>query len=184
MTGQKRGWLCTAVAAAFMFCGGSLLAQDSDFHLDLHANGHATAQAIGLPAYPGAKLFKAKDDDSGSADLGMVLNSFHFQLQVASYVSADTPEKVLEFYRKPLGRYGEVLECDHGRPIGALKETSGGLTCGDKGHVQIDGAADSSSDHELRAGTPQQFRIVAIDNSVAGQTKFGLVKLELPKDTH
>lgn len=55
------------------------------------------------------------------------------------------------------------------------------LTCGDKGHVQIN-ASDSSTDRELRAGTPLRFRIVAIDNSVAGQTKFGLVALELPKD--
>jgi hypothetical protein len=182
MTGPGREWLCAAVVAAFMICGASLHAQDADFNLDLHANGHATAQAIGLPAYPGAKPYKDKADDSGSADLGMVLNSFHFQLQVASYVTPDPSRKVLEFYRKPLARYGEVLECDHGQPVGDLKETRSGLTCGDKGHVQINGTSDSSTDHELRAGTPQQFRIVAIDNSVAGETKFGLVALELPKD--
>ncbi len=113
----------------------------------------------------------------------MVLNSFHFRLQVASYVTPDAPERVLKFYRKPLAHYGEVLECDHGQPVGSSKKTRSGLTCGDKGHVDVNGS-DSSTDHELRAGTPEQFRIVAIDKSVDGQTKFGLVALELPKDAN
>jgi hypothetical protein len=177
------GFLCVAAVAALVMGAGSARAQDSDFNLDLHANGHATAKAIGLPAYPGATPYKEKDDDSGSADLGMVLNSFHFRLQVASYVTQDAPDRVLAFYRKPLSRYGEVLECVHGKPVGSLKVTRSGLTCGDKGHVDVNGS-DSSTDHELRAGTPQQFRIVAIDNDVAGQTKFGLVALELPKDAN
>lgn len=176
-------WLCAAGLVALAIGGGSLRAQNSDFRLDLHANGHVTAQAIGLPAYPGAKPWKEKQDDSGAADLGMVLNSFHFQLQVASYVTPDGAQKVLDFYRKPLSRYGEVLECDHGKPVGALRETRSGLTCGDKGHVQIGESEDSSTDHELRAGTPQRFRIVAIDTTDAGETKFGLVSLELPKDS-
>jgi hypothetical protein len=40
----------------------------------------------------------------------------------------------------------------------------------------------SDSGHELRAGTPEQFRIVGIDNTEKGQTRFGLVALVLPKD--
>ncbi|MGA8162271.1 MAG: hypothetical protein WA374_20990 [Acidobacteriaceae bacterium] len=186
-TVQGMAWCCAAAVVALVLGGGSLRAQDSDFHLDLHANGHATAHEIGLPEYPGAKPYKNdKDgdkDDSGSADLGLVLNSFHFQLQVASYITPDSAEKVLHFYRKPLAHYGEVLECDHGRPVGSLVQTRSGLTCGDKSHVQFNESEDSSTDRELRAGTPKRFRIVAIDNSVAGQTKFGLVSLELPKDS-
>jgi hypothetical protein len=34
----------------------------------------------------------------------------------------------------------------------------------------------------LRAGTPEQFRLVGIDSSETGKTKFGLVSLVLPKD--
>jgi hypothetical protein len=174
------GWSCAVAAAALVMCAGAARAQDSDFNLDMHAHGHATAREIGLPEYPGAKPYKEKDND-GSADLGLVLNSFHFRLQVASYVTPDAGERVLEFYRRPLGHYGEVLECDHGKPVGELKETRTGLTCGDKGHVDVNGS-DSSTDHELRAGTPERFRIVAIDKSEGGQTKFGLVALEVPKD--
>jgi hypothetical protein len=43
--------------------------QNSDFNLNVHANSHATAKDIGLPAYPGATPFKDKDSDSSSADL-------------------------------------------------------------------------------------------------------------------
>jgi len=155
---------------------------DSDFKLDLHANGHATAAEVGLPVYPGAILSKDKDDDAG-ADLGMVLGEFNFQLKAVSYVTSGSPEQVLAFYRKPLAKYGQVLECDHGKPVGSLTVTNTGLTCSDEhgGDVHVNGSANSSN-HELRAGTPHRFRIVGIDEAQKGSTKFGLVYLELPKD--
>jgi hypothetical protein len=170
-----------AFAAALLFAGSGY-AQDSDFDLNMHANSHITAKELGLPVYPGATLFKDTDSDSSSADLGFVLNSFHFSVQVVSYVTTDSPAQVLKFYRKPLAKYGEVLECDHGKPVGALTATKSGLTCGskDKGHVEVNGTGDS--DHELRAGTPEQFRIVGVSGTDGGKTKFGLVALVLPKD--
>lgn len=174
-------------AAALMaagVCAGPRggFAQDSDFNLNVHANSHATAKDIGLPEYPGARLYRDKDDDSSSADLGMVLNSFHFSVQAVSYVTTDSPERVLAFYRKPLAKYGEVLECDHGKPVGALTVTKTGLTCGDHQHGQVNVNGTGDDDRELRAGTPQALRIVGIDSSEAGKTKFGLVSLVLPKD--
>jgi endonuclease YncB( thermonuclease family) len=175
-------WLVSAAAlAAALSLAGSCFAQNSDFNLSAHANGHATAKDIGLPEYPGAKPYKDKDSDSSSADLGFALNSFHFSMQVASYVTTDSPEQVLAFYRKPLAKFGDVLECDHGKAVGALTVTKSGLTCGDQknGHMSVNG---SDSDHELRAGTPERFRIVGIDTSESGQTKFGLVALVLPKN--
>jgi hypothetical protein len=155
--------------------------QDSDFHLDMHANSHATAKDIGLPAYPGAEPFKEKDSDSSSADLGFLLNSFHLSIKAASFVTTDSPERVLAFYRKPLEKFGEVLECDHGKPVGSLTMTKSGLTCGDhkSGNMTVNG---SDSDHELRAGTPEKFWVVGVDGVENGKTKFGLVALVLPKD--
>jgi hypothetical protein len=155
-------------------------AQDSDFNLSVHANSHATAKDIGLPEYPGATPFKDKDSDS-SADLGIALNSLHFNLQVASFVTKDSPKQVIEFYRKALAKYGEVLECNRGKPVGSLTVTKSGLTCGDHkgGGMTVNG---SDSDYELRAGKPEQFRIVGVDNTDPEKTKFGLVALVLPKD--
>ena len=168
--------LAGGVSVAF-----ACFAQNSDFNLNVHANSHATAKDIGLPVYPGATLFKDKDSDSSSADLGLVLNSFHFNIQAVSFVTTDAPKQVLEFYRRPLAKYGQVLECNHGKPVGSLTVTKSGLTCGDhnSGGMTVDG---SDRDVELRAGRPEQFRIVGIDGTEAGKTKFGLVALVLPKD--
>jgi hypothetical protein len=155
-------------------------AQNSDFSLNMHANSHATAKDIGLPVNPGATPFKDKDSDS-SADLGFALNSLHFSLQVASFVTKDSRDQVFEFYRKALAKYGEVLECNHGKPVGSLTVTKSGLTCGDPkgGHMTANG---NDSDYELRAGRPDQFRIVGVDSAEPGKTKFGLVALVLPKE--
>jgi len=157
------------------------VAQDSDFSLNVHANSHATAKDIGLPEYPGATLFKDKNSNSSAADLGLVLKSFHVSLKVASFVTTDSPEQVLAFYRKPLAKYGEVLECNHGKPVGSLTATKSGLTCGDQkgGGIKVNG---SDMDNELRSGTPEQFRIVGIDSTEVGKTKFGLVAVVLPKE--
>ena len=177
--------LVSAVAATFS--GAPTLAQSSDFKLDLHANSHVTAAEVGLPAYPGATLYKEKGkdkDDSSSADLGMILGDFNFQLKTVSYLTGDSPDQVLAFYRKPLSHFGEVLECDHGKPVGPLTVTRSGLTCSDQkgGKININGTA-TSDDHELRAGAPHQFRIVAIEQAQDKSTRFGLVYLEIPKDS-
>ncbi|HEX4038510.1 MAG TPA: hypothetical protein VHX37_10670 [Acidobacteriaceae bacterium] len=169
-------------AATLLAVGSPCRAQDSGFQLDVHANSHATAQQIGLPVYPGARIYQDKDDSS--ADLGMVLNSFHFRIQVVSYTTSDRADRVLAICRKPLSHYGEVLECRKGKPAGALTRTRSGLTCSDRqgDHLDGNGSPNSSSDHELGAGEPNRFRMVGIDSSQGGSTRFGLVYLELPKE--
>jgi hypothetical protein len=169
--------------AAILSCDSTTsLAQDSGVNLALHANSHASAADIGLPAYPGATLYKNPDSDA-AVDLGFTFGEVHFKLMAANYLTSDSPAQVLAFYRKPLSHYGEVLECNHGKPVGALGVARGGLTCSDPqaNHVRVNGSADSSDDHEMRSGTPNEFRIVGIDESHTGSTHFGLVYLELPK---
>jgi hypothetical protein len=181
----------TGLLAGLMLSGAAVIAQssggkDDGLNLELHANGHASAAKIGLPMYPGAKLYKdpkSKDSDS-QADLGFSFGDFHMEVIAVTYVTHDPAAKVLEFYRKPLSRYGQVLECDHGKPVDKLTETKTGLTCSDDkgGHVQVNGSPNSGDNIELRAGWPHKFRLVGIDTSHAGETRFGLVYLELPRD--
>jgi len=173
-----------AFGAIVVAGGASCGAQNSGFSLDMHANSHVTAKDIGLPVYPGATPWKDKDNDS-AANLGFALNAFHFTLLAASYASTDSPARVLDYYRKPLSRYGEVLECYKGKPVGALTATHSGLTCSSTkgGNIEVNGNGNSSKDHELRAGTPLRFRIVGISDAQDGKTRFGLVYLELPKDS-
>jgi hypothetical protein len=169
------------VLAAALLCGNiSLLAQNSG--MELHANSKATAAEVGLPGYPGATPYKDKDNDS-SVDMGYTFGDSQFHLIAVNYVTSDSPDQVLSFYRKPLSHYGEVLECNDGKPVGKLTTTRSGLTCADneKGKVEVNGYSGSKG-HELRAGTPQQFRIVGIDKTEAKSTRFGLVYVQLPKD--
>lgn len=181
------GMTAAIVVLAAVAAAAPGFAQDSDFHLDVHAHSHATAKDIGLPVYPGAVPFRDKGDDSSSADLGFILNSFHVSLKVAKFVTGDSAEQVLAFYRKPLAKYGEVLECHHGKPVGSLTVTRSGLTCGDRKDSGTSANSNTSvnssdTDEELRAGTPEQFRIVGIDSTEAGRTKFGLAAVVLPKE--
>jgi hypothetical protein len=189
--------LSAFAGVAFSLAVSPELAQNTDFNLSLHAHDHASASQIGLPQYPGSVLAPDKDDDSGSADLGLVLGSFHFKMLVAQYKTTDSPAKLFAFYRKALSRYGQVLECDHGKPVGSLTQTSAGLTCssngdqddksggksgdGSGGGMNINGH-NSSEDHELRAGDPQHIHLVGIDNTAGGITRFALMYLELPRD--
>jgi hypothetical protein len=179
------------VAAVLAACSAACVAQnsdskkDSDFNLALHANTHVTAADIGLPEYPGAAPYKNPNDkDSDSAvDLGFSFGNVHFLVKAASYITPDPPAQVLAFYRKPLSHYGQVLECDHGHPVGSLKQTPTGLTCNDDPGVTSGSKGDSSSGHELRAGRPTRYRLVGIDESHSGSTRFGIAYIELPKDS-
>lgn len=195
MTSPTQSMLPTArvalTAAVLAMAGVACLAQnsqskkDGDFNLALHANSHVTANEIGLPDYPGAAPYKNPDEkDSDSAvDLGFSFGSVHFVVKAASFTTHDSPAQVLDFYRKPLSHYGEVLECDHGRPIGSLKQTRTGLTCNDDSvNTNSKDSDDSSGGHELRAGRPQRYRLVAIDEAHAGSTRFGMAYIELPRD--
>jgi hypothetical protein len=181
--------LVFACLGTLSLCGVSVASsQNSGGGFELHANGNITASDVGLPVYPGSKLFKSADNDS-TVDMGFTLGDTHFKLVAANYLSGDSPGKILDFYRKPLARYGDVLECDHGKPVGAIKSTRSGLTCNEQqhgqqdGHVQVEGDVDSSNDHELRAGTPQKIHIVGIGERQGSANHFGLVYIELPKDS-
>jgi hypothetical protein len=178
-------------AAILAICSATCVAQssdskkDSDFNLALHANTHVTASDIGLPEYPGAAPYKNPDDkDSDSAvDLGFSFGNVHFLVKAASYITHDSPAQVLNFYRKPLSHYGQVLECDRGRPVGSMKLTPTGLTCNDDPGVTSGSKDDSSGGHELRAGRPNRYRLVGIDMANAGTTRFGMAYIEMPKDS-
>jgi hypothetical protein len=152
-------------------------AQDSGKGFELHTNSNATAADVGLPVYPGSKLSKGTSSDS-AVDMGFTIGGTHFRLVAANYVSGDSIEKILDFYRKPLARYGDVLECDHGKPVGATRTARSGLTCGDQ-----KGNQNASENHELRAGTPEKFRIVGIGEQEGPAIHFGLVYIEMPKDS-
>lgn len=175
--------LAFASLGALLLAGSQAHSQSSGSGFELHANGNITASDVGLPVYPGSKLVKS--DNNSAVDMGFTFGDTHFRLIAANYFSGDSPAQILDFYRKPLGRYGDVLECDHGKPVGPLKMTRSGLTCNtqSKGHGNVQGDVDSSDDHELRAGSPEKIHIVGIGDKQGAGIHFGLVYVELPKDS-
>ena len=113
----------------------------------------------------------------------------HPPVRAVSYSTPDSQEKVLAFYKKALGRYGDVITCQASTPVGKPVTTSEGLTCADEGknsRVQIDSdpngkAYDLSSGLQLKAGSKHHQHIVGFENSKSGMTHFALVGLDLPE---
>jgi hypothetical protein len=146
--------------------------------MTVKTNDDAVVAGLGLPVYPGAELVK-KDKNNGAADVNMSFGSFQLRVKAASYRTQDTPDQVTAFYRKALGRYGDVIQCQNDKPVGSVNSTAEGLTCDNEkqNHVYVND--DESGKMQLKAGSKQHQHIVAIDPEGNG-TKFGLVALDLP----
>ena len=135
--------------------------------IGLVANGKADIKDIGLAAYPGARAYKDKDDDSSAATLGMWGPSMGIHLSVMKFESSDSPEKVAAFYRKELARYGKVLDCsDPNAPRG---KESKELTCEDE--------KPKEGEQTFNAGTKKNQHLVGLERK-DGMTRFQLVHLE------
>lgn len=158
----------------------------------VHVNtGQTSAADLGLPVYPGAQVVPDKDNDK-SADVHMGFGRWELRVKAVNYSTADSQDKVEAFYKKALGRYGDVITCQNKTPVGTPTVTSEGLGCQDDGkkqpNVHVDmgdknyGYSSNDKGLELKAGSPHRQHIVGFDAPVDGQTRFALVYLELPTD--
>jgi len=151
-------------------------------HVDTN---QTTAADLGLPVYPGAQTV-ADDDKHKSADVHLGFGEWQLRVRAVSYSTADSKEQVEAFYKKALGRYGDVLTCEDGSPVGTPARTSEGLTCEDhkSPKVHVDSDEMSWSDHpsglQLKAGSKRHQHIVGFEKSKDGKTRFALVALDLP----
>jgi hypothetical protein len=151
----------------------------------VHVNTNQTTAAdLGLPVYPGAQTV-SDDDKHKSADVHLGFGEWELRVRAVSYATPDSQDKVLAFYKKALGRYGDVISCQGNTPVGTPVTTSEGLTCAnDKGNnVQIDRSDYGSSKNglELKAGSKRHQHIVGFEDPKDGQTRFALVALDLPE---
>ncbi len=104
----------------------------------VHVNtDQTTAADLGLPLYPGAAMVK-DDDNHESADVHLGFGQWELRVRTVSYQTSDSQDKVSAFYKKALGRYGEVITCDgNNAPVGSPAATSEGLTCSDDKNTQV-----------------------------------------------
>ena len=152
----------------------------------VHVNTNQTSAAdLGLPVYPGAKLSDADDDKHKSADVHLGFGAWELRVKAVSYETPDAPDRVAAFYKKALGKYGDVIMCQGKAAVGSPATTSEGLTCADDGNGnngKIDkrdfGTSDDSM--ELKAGSKRHQHIVGFEDPKDGQTRFALVMLDLP----
>ena len=151
----------------------------------VHVNTDQTSAAdLGLPVYTGAQQVKG-DDQHKSADVHLGFGEWELRVRAVSYATPDTQEQVTAFYKKALGRYGDVITCQGNSPVGTPPATSEGLTCEDNennANVKIDrkdyGTGKDSL--ELKAGSKRHQHIVGFENPKDGKTDFALVALDLP----
>ena len=151
----------------------------------VHVNtDQTTAADLGLPVYPGAETVK-NDDKHKSADIHLGFGEWQLRVRAVSYATPDSKEQVTVFYKKALGRYGDVITCQGNVPVGTPTATSEGLTCADdkeSGHVKIDRGDYGSGAHsvELKAGSKRHQHIVGFEEPKDGKVRFALVALDLP----
>ncbi len=158
----------------------------------VHVNtNQTTATDLGLPAYPGAQLVVDKDNEK-SADVHLGFGQWELRVRAVNYSSADSQEKVQDFYKKALGRYGDVIVCENDKPVGKPAATSEGLTCKDSGkgaNVRIGdgnssyGYSSSENGRQLKAGSERHQHVVGFQSPINGQTRFALVAIDLPNIT-
>lgn len=70
-----------------------------------------SGNATGLPVYPHAKV----REGGGRGTVSLAAKGTARRLAAAKYVSEDSPEKVLQFYRARLKALGSPVECSGGK---------------------------------------------------------------------
>jgi hypothetical protein len=98
----------------------------------------ADAKDIGLPLYPGSRRHVDKDSDSPGLNFGLWGGGSGFKLAVLKMESDDSMDKIADYYKKHLSKYGKVLDCSHPAPTESAdrdkdsdKDNNKPLTCGD-----------------------------------------------------
>lgn len=151
----------------------------------VHVNtDQTTASDLGLPVYPGAEVVRDNDHDK-SADVHMGFGEWQLRVRAVNYSTTDPQDKVTAFYKKALGRYGDVITCQGHSPMGSPAVTAEGLSCADDGKstkVQIDNKdyGVNKNGLQLKAGSRRHQHILGFEDSANGKTRFALVALDLP----
>lgn len=145
----------------------------------IHVSKNADVSDIGLPVYPGARVRQKDDNEAKSANVNISSGLFGLKVVAVEYESGDSPDKIIAYYKDQMKKYGNVLEChtsEHGGNVEIQHDkddTSKELTCG----------SDSGKNIELKVGTRDNQRIVAVEPKLKG-CDFALVYVKTRgKDT-
>ena len=136
----------------------------------------ADVRDTGLTVYPGARRRERKSDDHDSHSANVNISSSLFGLKVVAveFESDDAPDKIADYYKKELKKFGEVVRCkgkgnfdDFNIDAGTHKDAR--VTCGDDD--------EKGSGVELKAGSNNNQHVVSIDSNGTG-SRFALVYVQ------
>ena len=142
----------------------------------IHVNEGVDARDTGLPVYPGAKP-KEKDSSHDSKSANVNISGFGFGLKVVAieYVSNDPPQKIVDYYKDQLKKYGSVLECHTSKHSGDERVDSSDHEPGKSQSKQLSCEKnDGGNTVELKVGTEDNQHIVAVEPNGKG-SNFALV---------
>jgi hypothetical protein len=143
----------------------------------IHVNKNADIADVGLPVYPGARRKeKSENGEEKSANVNISAGKYGLRVVAIEYLSDDPPEKLIDYYKGQLKKFGNVLECHtshHGSEVNAhygKDNDTDALKCDDNGGKVV----------ELKVGTKQNQHIVSIEPADSGKgTDFGLVYVQI-----
>lgn len=180
--------LATGIAGCRIHVDKDSNGQEKNVQVDtpfggVHVNtNQITAADLGLPVYPGAEIVKDNEHDK-SADVNMGFGEWTLRVRAVNYATADSRDQVTAFYKKALGRYGDVITCQGNAPVGTPIATSEGLNCNDENHGNVkinDKDFGSHGGFQLKAGSKRHQHIIGFEDPLDGKTRFALVALDLP----
>ena len=125
-----------------------------------HVNTQVDPKDTGIAVYPGA--IRAEDEEGKhAAHLSIDSSVFGAKVVAIKYRSDDSPDRLLEFYRKELRRYGEISECH-----GSVTFVHGNMQCNNGG-----------GETNLVTGTEERHHIVSVKPYGSG-SKFALLYVQ------
>lgn len=136
------------------------------------------AKDTGMSVFPGSTPVEKKEGngDEKKANVNIDTPWFGVKVVALTYQSPESQEKVWEYYKKELGKYGRVLECRPGSPdLDIQKKNDEDLTCSeDEKKVRVQSYRRDGKSTQLKVGTSNKQRIVALKPSGSG-TEYSLV---------
>lgn len=188
----KHSWMTASLALAvtcLIALPMSVAAQDSDNHNpannsfdvrssvgDMHIGGDAKPSDTGLPVYPNARLkHSERSKDDSSANLSLFTSAFGIKLVVVSYVSDDSQDKIVSYYKDQLQKkYGKVLEC-HSSDDGTKYQAHDDDDSNSSKQLKCEGD-NKGPNIELKVGTEDNEHVVAVEPNKSGSgATFALV---------
>jgi hypothetical protein len=188
MTTKKRNILMLSTLCALVLVGCSIHASksgegDRNKDVDIRSpfgsisvhSGRTDAKDLGLPTYPGSRPAQRHGDGEDNANVNISSPLFGVKVVVLSYETDDPPEKVLDFYQKPMGKFGTVIQCTGGSN-GSFHRHHG-----KDAPVSCDSSGNDYA-KELKVGTEDNQHIVAVKPRGQG-SEFTLVYVRAREET-